>query len=90
MKGWLKKMDNTLGYLREILSNYSDQHSEGRQVFRKLSEGNFTSEGDFVRKLSQKEMNFLNEILPKEINYAKQEQDEKRAHELNEVYELLL
>ncbi|MFP7299407.1 sigma-G-dependent sporulation-specific acid-soluble spore protein CsgA [Neobacillus niacini] len=82
-------MDKTLGYLREILSNYSDQHSEGKQVYRKLSEGKFTSEGEFVRQLSQKEINFLNEILPQEINYAKEEQDEKRAHELNEVFELL-
>ncbi len=82
-------MDKTLGYLREILSNYSDDHSEGRQLYRKLSEGNFSNEGDFVRHLTQKEINFLNNMLPKEINYAKEEQDEKRAHELNEVYELL-
>ncbi len=82
-------MDQTLGYLREILSNYVDGHNEGRQVYRKLTEGEFSSEGDFVRKLNYKEINFLNEILPKEINYAKEEQDEKRAHELNEVFELL-
>lgn len=82
-------MDKTLGYLREILSNYSDGHSDGRQLYRKLSEGNFSNEGDFVRHLTQKEISFLNNILPKEINYAKEEQDEKRAHELNEVYELL-
>ncbi|MDQ6599140.1 sigma-G-dependent sporulation-specific acid-soluble spore protein CsgA [Bacillus salipaludis] len=83
-------MDKTLGYLREILSNYNDEHhSEGRRLFRKVSEGKFTSEGDFVRHLSQKEIEFLNDILPKEIMYAKEELDEKRAHELNEVYELL-
>ncbi|WHZ01235.1 sigma-G-dependent sporulation-specific acid-soluble spore protein CsgA [Neobacillus sp. YX16] len=82
-------MDKTLGYLREILSNYSDQHSEGKQLYRKLSEGKFSSEGDFVRQLSQKEIAFLNEMLPQEINYAKEEQDKKRAHELNEVFELL-
>ncbi|NWQ41992.1 sporulation protein [Bacillus sp. EB106-08-02-XG196] len=82
-------MDKTLGYLREILSNYSDQHSEGKQLYRKLTEGKFTSEGDFVKQLSQKEIDCLNEMLPQEINYAKEEQDEKRAHELNEVFELL-
>ncbi|MEH6994550.1 sigma-G-dependent sporulation-specific acid-soluble spore protein CsgA [Neobacillus drentensis] len=82
-------MDKTLGYLREVLSNYSDQHSEGKQLYRKLSEGKFSSEGDFVRQLSQKEIDFLNEVLPQEINYAKEEQDKKRAHELNEVFELL-
>ena len=82
-------MDNTLGYLREILSNYTDDHSEGRHIYRKLSEGHFTSEGAFVQVLNQKEINFLNKMLPKEINYAKEEQDEKRANELNEVFELL-
>jgi hypothetical protein len=85
----VEKMDTTLGYLREILSNYSDDHSEGRQIYRKLSEEQFSSEGDFVRQLNQKEINFLNKILPNEINYAKEELDEKRAHELNEVFELL-
>ncbi|WHY65230.1 sigma-G-dependent sporulation-specific acid-soluble spore protein CsgA [Neobacillus sp. SuZ13] len=82
-------MDKTLGYLREILSNYTDDHSEGGHIYRKLSEGHYTSEGSFVRDLNQKEINFLNKILPKEINYAKEEQDEKRANELNEVFELL-
>ena len=89
MKGWVRYLDQTLGYLREILSNYSDQHSEGRHLFQKLSEGNYASEGAFVRDLNQKEIHFLNHILPKEINYAKEEQDEKRAYQLNEVYELL-
>jgi len=82
-------MDKTLGYLRETLSNYTDDHSEGRHIYRKLSEGHYTSEGSFVRDLNQKEINFLNKMLPKEINYAKEEQDEKRANELNEVFELL-
>jgi hypothetical protein len=82
-------MDKTLGYFRETLSNYTDDHSEGRNIYRKLAEGHFTSEGSFVRNLNQKEIDFLNKMLPKEINYAKEEQDEKRAHELNEVFELL-
>lgn len=83
-------MDKTLGYLREILSNYAAKHAEGRYLYRKLAEGNFSSEGSFVRHLNQKEIDFLNKILPEEIKYAKEEQDEKRAYELNEVYELLL
>ncbi|MFZ7946576.1 MULTISPECIES: sigma-G-dependent sporulation-specific acid-soluble spore protein CsgA [Bacillaceae] len=82
-------MDKTLGYLRETLSNYTDEHSEGRNLYKKLKESAYSSEGSFVRDLNQKEIHFLNLILPKEINYAKEEQDEKRAHELNEVYELL-
>ena len=82
-------MDKTLGYLRETLSNYTDDHSDGKNIYHKLSNGHFTSEGDFVRHLNQKEINFLNNMLPKEINYTKEEQDEKRAHELTEVFELL-
>ena len=89
MKGLVIIMDKTLGYLREILSNYAAEHAEGRDLYKKLSEGNFSSEGSFVRHLNQKEMDFLNKILPEAISYAKQEQDDKRAHELNEVYELL-
>ena len=82
-------LDNTLGYLKEILSNYTDDHSEGRFIYKKLVEGAYTSEKSFVRDLTQKESKFLNNILPKEINHAKEVQDEKRAFELNEVYELL-
>lgn len=82
-------MDLTLGYLRETLSNYTEDHSEGRDLYKKLMEGNYKTEGAFVRDLNQKEINFLNHMLPKEITYAKEERDEKRAFELNEVYELL-
>lgn len=82
-------MDKTLGYLREILSNYTDRDSVGHHLYEKLTHGHYASEGAFVRDLNQKEINFLNHILPKEINYAKEEQDEKRAYQLNEVYELL-
>lgn len=89
MKGRVITMDNTLGYLRETLSNYTDDHTDGGNIYRKLSEGQYSSEGDFVRQLNQKEINFLNKMLPEEIKYAKEEKDEKRAHELNEVFELL-
>jgi hypothetical protein len=82
-------LDNTLGYLRETLSNYTDDHTVGRHIYRKLTEGHYASEASFVRDLNQIEISFLNQMLPKEINYAKKEQDEKRAHELNEVFELL-
>ncbi len=84
------KMDKTLGYLRETLSNYTDEHhSIANHIYQKLMEGNFSSEESFVRHLSQKESAFLNKILQTEIRYAKQEKDEKRAYQLNEVYELL-
>jgi hypothetical protein len=89
VKGLVRDMDKTLGYLRETLANYNDEHTIGSHLYRKLAEGQFSSEGSFVKHLNQTEINFLNKILPNEIRYAKEEQDEKRAHELNEVFELL-
>ena len=82
-------MDKTLGYLRETLSNYSEQYSVGKSIYKKLVTHNFHGEGAFVKVLSQEEINFLDKILPDEINYAKEEQDSERARQLNEVYELL-
>lgn len=83
-------MDKTLGYLREILSNYTDKHAEGKLLYKKLIEGNYDSEETFVRNLNRKEVDFLNKILPDEIKYALAEQDKLRAYQLNEVYELLI
>ena len=82
-------MDKTLGYLRETLSNYTEQYSIGQQIYNKIIKYQSPSEGSFIKHLTQEEIDFLNRILPDEINYAKEEQDEKRAHELNEVFELL-
>ncbi|CEG27459.1 sigma-G-dependent sporulation-specific acid-soluble spore protein CsgA [Bacillus sp. B-jedd] len=82
-------MDQTLAYLREIVSNYTESHGEGKQVYGHLQSFR-GSELDFIKKLSQKEIRFLNEILPEEIKYALDEQDEKRAMELNSVYEQLI
>ncbi|NHM29447.1 sigma-G-dependent sporulation-specific acid-soluble spore protein CsgA [Neobacillus terrae] len=82
-------MDKTLGYLRETLSNYSEDNSLGQHLLHKLLNHKYASEGDFVRHLTAKEIDFLNGILKKEIQYAKDEQDEKRTYELNEVFELL-
>jgi hypothetical protein len=85
----VRDLDRTLGYLRETLSNYTEQYSLGQSLYEKVSQLKYTSEGAFVKDLSEEEIDFLNKILPDEIQYAKDEQDEKRAHELNEVYELL-
>jgi hypothetical protein len=82
-------MDKTLGYLRETLSNYTDDHTIGKRIYKKLMSRDFHSEEAFVRALNQEEINFLERILFDEINYANQEQDAKRAWQLNEVYELL-
>lgn len=82
-------MDQTLGYLREVMANYTEQSSLSKRIYKKIEDNLNSSEGAFVRLLNEEEMNYLNEILPHEINYARDEQDEKRARQLNEVYELL-
>ncbi|OCA90763.1 sporulation protein [Bacillus sp. FJAT-27225] len=82
-------MDQSLQYLREIISNYTEGHGQGKRIYDML-EKNFTSEEEFVRSLSDKDIQFLNSILPEEINYARDEQDDLRANHLNNVYEQLI
>jgi hypothetical protein len=82
-------MEKTLAYLREIVSNYTKTYPLSRKIYQRLEKGNYPSEGDFVRDLTMEEIEFLNKILPEAIEYANNESDEKRAQQLNEVYELL-
>ncbi|MDF0726277.1 sigma-G-dependent sporulation-specific acid-soluble spore protein CsgA [Cytobacillus sp. S13-E01] len=82
-------MEQTLAYLRESISNYSDEQKVPKRIYEKLMQKPFESEGAFVRVLDEEEIEFLNKVLPDEINYAMEEQDFKRVKELNEVYELL-
>lgn len=82
-------MEKTQAYLREILSDYIETYPLSRKIFQRIEEGNYPSEGEFVRDLTAEEIEFLNKILPEAIEYAKNELDAKRAQQLNEVYELL-
>jgi len=82
-------MEKTQAYLREILSDYTESYPLSKKIYQRIEEGNYPSEGEFVRDLTAEEIEFLNKILPEAIEYAKNELDEKRAHQLNEVYELL-
>lgn len=83
-------MDATLAYLRESLSNYTEKYPSCQHIYTKLRENNYKNEGEFVNDLNEAEMAVLNLVLKNEITYAKNEQDEKRAQQLREVYELLL
>ncbi|WP_191556014.1 sporulation protein [Metabacillus idriensis] len=83
-------MDKSLSYLREVLSNYLEDHEVSRHLYQKLSQQAFDDEKHFVRDLSEKELSFLNKMLPYEINHAMGEQDYVRVDQLNEVYEELL
>jgi phosphoribosyl-ATP pyrophosphohydrolase len=82
-------MEKTQAYLREIISNYTETYPLSKNIYNRLEQGNYPTEGDFVRDLTAEEIEFLNKILPEAIEYAKNELDEKRAQQLNEVYELL-
>ena len=82
-------MNQPVGYLREILSNYTDRSDTAKQIYSIIKDRDFTTETSFIRELNEQQINFLNQILPDEINHAKEEQDSERAHQLNEVYELL-
>lgn len=82
-------MDVTLGYLRESLSNYTEKFESCQNIYNKLKENHYNNEGEFVNALDEAEMAVLDLVLKNEINYAKKEKDNKRAHELSEVYELL-
>lgn len=82
-------MDKTLGYLIESISNYGDENKISRAILTKMINNQYTSEEAFVRDLDDEEIEFLNKVLPDEINYAMDERDFKRVHQLNEVYELL-
>ncbi|WP_456278595.1 sigma-G-dependent sporulation-specific acid-soluble spore protein CsgA [Bacillus sp. AK128] len=83
-------MDTTLAYLREILSNYTDDYEISKTIYGKLKETAEQGELSFVRALDQEEAHFLNKILPDEIQYALEELDYTRLEELNHVYELLI
>ncbi|MGY0693780.1 sporulation protein [Virgibacillus sp. FSP13] len=82
-------MDHTLDYLRESLSNYME-NDLCQQIYEKMESGNYDGEEEFVRDLDDDEMSYLNAMLEREINYAKNVQNDSRVKELNEVYELLV
>ena len=83
-------MDQSLGYLREILSPYiENDDAVGKKIYNRISNHDYQSEGQFVKQLSQVENHYLNRILIDAIKYSKQEQDFERARQLNEVFELL-
>lgn len=82
-------MEKTLAYLREILSSYVTHHNFPNSIYKKLQTKDYRGEGEFVRDLSEEEIAYLNQILPKEINHALEVQDYERVYQLNEVYELL-
>ena len=81
------QIDHTLSYLRESLANYIED-DRCKRIYNKLE--NYDSEGKFVLDLDEREIRYLNSLLKKELEYAKQVQNDERVKELNEVFELLI
>ncbi|MEQ6388575.1 sporulation protein [Bacillaceae bacterium S4-13-58] len=82
-------MDQSLAYLHEILSNYTEDNEAIRNIDENMLNQSFSSEGDFVRNLHEQDRRMLEQILLKEIHHANQVGDHERGYQLNEVYELL-
>lgn len=83
-------MDHTLDYLRESLSNWLDEDHAARQIYKKLMHEHYRNEEEFSKDLTRQEAAYLDDIMKKEMNYAKDEQDMIRFKELHEVYERLI
>ncbi|UII57777.1 sigma-G-dependent sporulation-specific acid-soluble spore protein CsgA [Cytobacillus spongiae] len=83
-------MNQAVGYLREVLSNYTEGYPVGQMIYDKVKNIDFKSEQQFARALSEQEINFLHNILPDEIQHAHKEQDFERAHQLNAIYEQMI
>ncbi|MFD2042879.1 sporulation protein [Ornithinibacillus salinisoli] len=81
-------MDDTLLYLRESLANYIE-NDLCKQIFQKIEQNNYESEEQFAEDLDDKEMSYLDSIVERELNYAKNVGDDTRVDQLTEVYELL-
>lgn len=81
-------IDNTLLFLRESLSNY-EKHELSRGIYLKLQQNQYQNEREFVEDLDDREMQYLDQILEREINYAENVQDDVRVSQLREVYELI-
>ncbi|WP_188392693.1 sporulation protein [Compostibacillus humi] len=81
-------MDHTLKYLRESLSNYSENEM-CQQIIAKLEENQYSEEIEFVKDLSEEEISYLDQVLENELDYARNAQDEVRTKQLLEVFEQL-
>ncbi|PAE18671.1 sporulation protein [Bacillus sp. 7504-2] len=82
-------MNQSLGYLKEILSNYTDRSDLCKEIYAMIKRNDFISEESFVQELTSEQIDYLNKILPDEINHAREVNDSKRVEQLNEIFELL-
>lgn len=82
-------IEKSLKYLSESLSNYVEEDRMSQKINSKLEQQDYETESDFVEDLDDEEIEYLNTLLEREINYAQSVQDDVRVKELNDIYELL-
>ncbi|MCT2536323.1 sigma-G-dependent sporulation-specific acid-soluble spore protein CsgA [Aquibacillus koreensis] len=82
-------MDQNLAYLREVLSNYTEENEAISHIVEQLVHSNYASEKDFVDALEQEDVEMLSQLLNKEMHYANESGDHERGYQLNEIYEIL-
>ncbi|HEY4600019.1 MAG TPA: sporulation protein [Cerasibacillus sp.] len=85
----MSTIEQTLLYLRESLANYVNDNKVSKKIYLKLRRGNYKDERDFVEDLTEREVSYLNKLLAQEMHYAKNNDDQVRLSQLNEIYELL-
>ncbi|WP_102345818.1 sporulation protein [Bacillus sp. Marseille-P3661] len=83
-------MEKTLAYLREILSNHLSESETCHIIYEKISNKDYKDENAFIDDLDENEMMYLNNVLPDEIQYAQNEQDDQRTYELTNIYDRLI
>ena len=83
------RMDQSLSYLHEVLSNYTEDIKAIQELDQRLVTEQYNSEKSFIQSLEEEEGRILGEILQKEMHHANQSGDFERLEQLNEVYEQL-
>lgn len=80
---------NTLLYLKESIANYTEDNKNGQHIYNKLNSEGYYDKEDFIKDLSEEDVAYLNHVLKKEMNYARNAYDETREKQLNEIYQYL-
>ncbi|MGM8365767.1 sporulation protein [Virgibacillus sp. W0181] len=83
------KIKRSIRYLRESLSNYTEEDNISSRIYDKMEHNNYEDIEVFIEGLEEDEILYLDGFLEKEIKYAQQASDELRAQELTEIYSLL-
>jgi hypothetical protein len=83
------KMEKTLGYLREALSNWTDKNEMADHIFSKLEKQEYKTEAAFIDDIEDDQLIYLTRILPHELKYAQEEDDQERYQALNKIYDMI-